>query len=219
MDAPELKAWRAKLRAELIARRMAVDSEVHARWSAAIARDLGTLLEGIAPRRIVGFCWPYQAEFDARPVVERCLARGVRAALPVVVAPRTPMIFRQWTAETKLAPGVYDIPAPVDTAEVVPDVVLAPLAGFDEQGYRLGYGGGFFDRTLGAMARRPLAIGVGFELGRVATIYPQWHDAAMDYVVTETGTYRREASGLVPVRAVALPLGILSTGFPSAEAP
>jgi len=219
MDAQELKAWRARLRAELIARRVAIDSERHARWSESIARDLDTLLEGVPSARIVAFCWPYQAEFDARPLVQRCLARGVRAALPVVVAPRTPMIFRGWTPETKLAPGVYDIPAPVDTEEVLPDVVLAPLAGFDEQGYRLGHGGGFFDRTLGAMERRPLAIGVGFELGRVPTIYPQWHDAAMDYVVTEKGTYRREASGLVPTRAAALPFGILSAGFPSAEAP
>ena len=218
MDPQELKTWRTRLRGELIARRMAVDHDQHARWSEAIARDLGTLLDGVPPRRIIAFCWPYQAEFDARPVVQRCLARGVRAALPVVVAPRTPMIFRSWTPETKLAPGVYDIPTPVDTDEVVPDVVLAPLAGFDEQGYRLGFGGGFFDRTLGAMTRRPLAIGVGFELGRVPTIYPQWHDATMDYVVTERGTFRRETGRLVAARAAALPFGILSSGFPSAEA-
>lgn len=206
-DPQDLKAWRTRLRAELIARRMAVDPERHARWSEGVARDLGTLLEGVPPGRIIAFCWPYQAEFDARPVVQRCLARGVRAALPVVVAPRTPMIFRQWTPDTRLVPGVYDIPTPVGSEEVVPDVVLAPLAGFDEQGYRLGFGGGFFDRTLGAMSPRPLAIGVGFELGRVPTIYPQWHDAAMDYVVTEKGTYRRGASGLVPARATALALG------------
>ena len=218
MNPQELKPWRAKLRAELITRRVAVEPERHARWSEAIARDLGTLLEGVPPGRIIAFCWPYQAEFDARPVVEGCLARGVRAALPVVVAPRTPMIFRQWTPETKLVPGVYDIPTPVDTDEVVPDVVLAPLAGFDEQGYRLGFGGGFFDRTLGAMPARPIAIGVGFELGRVPTIYPQWHDAYMDYVVTEGGTFRRVDSRLVPIRADALPFGILSSGFPSAEA-
>ena len=206
-DPQDLKAWRTRLRAELIARRMAVDPERHARWSEGVARDLGTLLEGVPPGRIIAFCWPYQAEFDARPVVQRCLARGVRAALPVVVAPRTPMIFRQWTPDTRLVPGVYDIPTPVGSEEVVPDVVLAPLAGFDEQGYRLGFGGGFFDRTLGAMSPRPLAIGVGFELGRVPTIYPQWHDAAMDYVVTEKGTYRRGASGLVPARATGLALG------------
>lgn len=218
MDPQELKAWRTRLRRELITRRMAVDPERHANWSEAIARDLGTLLEGVPPGRIIAFCWPYQAEFDARPIVHRCLARGVRAALPVVVAPRTPMVFRSWTPETKMAPGVYEIPAPVDTEEVVPDVALAPLAGFDEQGYRLGYGGGFFDRTLGSMTKRPLAIGVGFELGRVPTIYPQWHDAAMDYVVTEGGTFRRQAGRLVSAPAAAVPFGILSSGFPSAEA-
>ena len=218
MDPQELKSWRARLRAELIARRVAIDPEQHARWSDAIGRELDALLASVPPGHVIAFCWPYQAEYDPRPVVRRCLARGGRAALPVVVAPRQPMVFRRWTPETKIAPGIYDIPVPVESEDVVPDVVLAPLAGFDEQGYRLGFGGGFFDRTLGAMQRRPLVIGIGFELSRVPTIYPQWHDAAMDYIVTEKGTYRREANGLALTRVAAPPFGILSPGFPSSEA-
>jgi 5-formyltetrahydrofolate cyclo-ligase len=86
---------------------------------------------------------------------------------------------------------------PIDSAEVVPDIALIPLAGFDDQGFRLGYGGGFFDRTLAALAPGPLAIGVGFELARVPTIYPQPYDVPLDYVVTELGLQRRVEEKLV----------------------
>jgi 5-formyltetrahydrofolate cyclo-ligase len=107
------------------------------------------------------------------------------------------MVFREWTPQTKMAAGVYDIPIPIESAEVVPNIALIPLAGFDDAGYRLGYGGGFFDRTLAVLAPRPLAIGVGFELARVPTIYPQPHDIPLDYVVTELGIQRREGDRLV----------------------
>jgi 5-formyltetrahydrofolate cyclo-ligase len=83
--------------------------------------------------------------------------------------------------------GVWDIPQPKARNVVVPDVALAPLVGFDAERYRLGYGGGFFDMTLGSLQPRPFAIGVGFELGRLATVYPQPHDVRMNAIVTEDG--------------------------------
>ena len=193
MDEQTLKAWRTRLRAELIARRTAADPAQRAKWSVAIEAALEALLHDVGGK-IVSFCWPYQAEFDARPLVLRALSRGARAALPVVVAARTPMVFREWTPQTKMGAGVYDIPIPLESLEVVPNVALIPLAGFDDAGYRLGYGG---DRTLAVLAPRPLAIGVGFELARVPTIHPQPHDIPLDYVVTELGILRREADRLV----------------------
>ena len=196
MDTQTLKAWRVKLRAELIARRLAASPEHRQKWNASIDAHLEQLLHD-APGKTIAFCWPYQAEYDARSLIVRLLARGARAALPVVVAPRQPMVFKLWTPDTKMRAGVYDIPVPEDSPEVVPDVALPPLAGFDEQGYRLGYGGGFFDRTLAALAPRPMTIGVGFELARVPTIYPQWHDIPLDYIATEIGVHRREAGRLV----------------------
>ncbi|MEZ5592020.1 MAG: 5-formyltetrahydrofolate cyclo-ligase [Gammaproteobacteria bacterium] len=74
---------------------------------------------------------------------------------------------------------------------VEPDVLLVPLVGFDDKAYRLGYGGGYFDRTIAAMRQRPLAIGIGYELARLNTIYPQPHDIPMDAIVTEQGLFRR----------------------------
>jgi hypothetical protein len=74
--------------------------------------------------------------------------------------------------------------------------VLLPMNGWDAQGYRLGYGGGFFDRTLAALAKKPIVIGVTYELARMETIQPQAWDIPMDYVVTERGVYRRDPEGL-----------------------
>ena len=196
MDEQALKVWRTELRAQLIARRLAADPTDRARWSAAIEARLERLLTDVSGKS-VAFCWPYQAEYDARPLILRFLTRGARAALPVVVAPRQPMVFREWTPETKMVAGVYGIPVPVESPEVLPAVALMPLAGFDDAGYRLGYGGGFFDRTLAVVTPRPLAIGVGFELARVPTIYPQLHDIPLDYVVTELGVQRRAGGKLV----------------------
>jgi 5-formyltetrahydrofolate cyclo-ligase len=196
MDEQTLKAWRTQLRAELIARRLAANIEDRTRWNSAIDAFIEALLADVAGK-IIAYCWPYQAEYDARSLILRFLERGAEAALPVVVAPRQPMVFRQWTPETKMLAGVYDIPFPIDSPELVPDIALIALAGFDDAGYRLGYGAGFFDRTLAAIAPRPMTIGVGFELARVPTIYPQWHDIPLDYVVTELGIRRRIGGRLV----------------------
>src|SRR5690606_20723729 len=114
------------------------------------------------------------------------------AALPVVVERNAPLEFWRWTATTELCSrGIWNIPSPVERVPVVPDVVLVPLLGFDEQCYRLGYGGGYYDRTLAALEPKPLAIGVGFEHGRLETIRPQPHDVPLDWIVTEARTLRR----------------------------
>lgn len=198
MEPQDLKAWRTNARDQLIERRLSVGAEQRARWSRSIRRYLEQLLTE-ASWRTIGFCWPHRGEYDARPIVLDCLERGARAALPIVVAPRQPLVFCEWSPKTKMSVGVYDIPIPVDSPQVTPDIVLIPLAGFDDLGYRLGYGAGFFDRTLASWGeRRAKAIGIGFELARIPTIHPQWHDIAMDYVVTELGAYRRGPTGLVP---------------------
>jgi 5,10-methenyltetrahydrofolate synthetase len=112
-----------------------------------------------------------------------------------------PLEFRKWWPGAPMTPGVYDIPVPDGTELVVPDAAIVPMNGFDEQGYRLGYGGGYFDRTLAACTPRPLAIGVSFELARLPTIHPQPHDIAMDFIVTEFGVRAVEAGSLVALPA------------------
>ena len=210
MDERAVKIWRAELRPQLIERRVSSGDEDRAGWSSAIDGYLERLLSNVSGR-VIAFCWPYQAEYDARPVIRGCLARGARGALPVVVGPRRPMVFRQWMPDTKTLPGVYDIPIPVESPEVLPDIALIPCVGFDEQGYRMGYGAGFFDRTLAALQPKPVAVGIAFELSRIATIHPQWHDVRLDYVVTEKGTQQIGT----PHAAESLPKSMTNRGGPT----
>lgn len=188
MTLDEIKAWRKTQRAELIARREAISVEQRTRWNQQIT---ASLIDGFPcpAQAVVGFCWPYKGEFDARFAVHAWRASGAQAALPEVVQNRAPLQFRLWRPGVAMRAGVYDIPIPVDTPIVVPDVAIVPMNGFDVQGYRLGYGGGFFDRTLAAWEPRMIAIGVAYEVLRLATIYPQLHDIPMDFVVTEAGIY------------------------------
>jgi 5-formyltetrahydrofolate cyclo-ligase len=112
-------------------------------------------------------------------------ARGGRTALPIVVEKGQPLIFRAYVPGDRLEKGVWNIPIPAEGDPVLPDIVISPIVGIDPRNYRLGYGGGFFDRTLAAMPFKPLVIGVGYEHQRIATIYPQPHDIPMDRIVTE----------------------------------
>ena len=142
------------------------------------------------------FCWPIKGEYDARHLARTLRARGALTALPVVVAPKTPLIFREWHPGVNMAMGALNIPYPVGSAEIIPQAVLLPMNGWDPQGYRLGYGAGFFDRTLASLPKRPLTIGVTYELAKMDTIHPQSWDIPLDYVVTERGVYRRDPEGL-----------------------
>ncbi len=197
---PQIKAWRTQQRARLIAQRAAASRDQRQRWNAAISELLESgfpLLAGMT----IGFCWPFKGEFDARFAIRNFRQRGATAALPEVVAKARPLQFRKWWPGAPMRPGVYGIPVPDGTEIVVPDAAIVPMNGFDEQGYRLGYGGGYFDCTLAATAPRPLAIGVGFELARLPTIQPQPHDIAMDFVVTESGVHAVVDARLVRISA------------------
>ncbi|MGA8757705.1 MAG: 5-formyltetrahydrofolate cyclo-ligase [Stellaceae bacterium] len=190
MDLAEVKAWRRDERKRLLALRTGAPAADRRSWGDAIEARLWEVLAkrtGIT----LGVYWPFQAEFDPRPLVHRLIAEGFSAALPVVVDKKGPLEYRLWRPDEPLVDGVWGIPIPQRRQVVVPQAVLAPLVGFDRGCYRLGYGGGYFDLTLAAASPRPLAIGVGFELSRIETIYPQEFDAPMDLIVTEAGLHRR----------------------------
>jgi 5,10-methenyltetrahydrofolate synthetase len=195
MDPSSLKAWRKKERERLIAARERVTPETLEAWRLRIDRSLELSFPGLAGSKLA-FCWPIKGEYDARHIARTLRERGTLTALPVVVAPKTPLVFREWHPGVSLATGALDIPYPADSAEVVPTAVLLPMNGWDQQGYRLGYGAGFFDRTLASLARRPVVIGVAYEMARLDTIHPQSWDIPVDYVVTERGVYRRDPEGL-----------------------
>ena len=196
MNDAELRAWRKTQRDERVTLRLALDRATLDEYRHRIDQYLEQGFPNLA-RGIIGLCWPFKNEYDPRHLAARLRARGAMTALPVVVGPKQPLAFRQWQPGVPMTIGVYDIPYPASGALVVPNTLLIPMNGFDQAGFRLGYGGGFFDRTLAAMSPRPATIGVTFELAAIATIHPQPYDIPMDYVVTERGVYRRDPDGLV----------------------
>jgi len=186
-EAPlDIAAWRKEERKRLIAARMALLAAEREAMDEAIREQLAAQI-GPAEGRVISAYWPFRAEPDLRPLLRRVRDEGARVALPIVVAKGQPLIFREWLPGSKLARGVWNIPYPEDGPEVVPDVSIAPVVGFDAGCYRLGYGGGFFDRTLASLPQRPRCFGVGYESQRIATIHPQVHDIPMVAVVTEQG--------------------------------
>ena len=188
----DVARWRKAERERLIAARMALAVEVRAVATAAIADDLDRLISTAADV-IVSVYWPIRAEPDLREWMRARWHRGTRIALPVARALRQPLEFREWRPDAPLARGLWQIPFPADGAQLVPTVVIAPLVGFDAGCYRLGYGGGFFDRTLAALRTRRVAIGLGYPMAAIPTIFPQPHDVPMDLIITGSGPPLRRA--------------------------
>lgn len=188
MDWKDITAWRKAQREQWIAWRGAIPEVQRAAWGERMTASLCAMLP--APQKaVVGFCWPFKAEFDARYAVRHWREQGAVAALPEVTGKGRPLRFSRWWPGAPMKRGVYDIPVPDGTAVVLPDIAIVPMNACDARGYRLGYGGGYFDRTLAALERRVVAIGVTWDACRLASIYPQAHDIAMDFVVTEAGIY------------------------------
>ncbi len=151
--------------------------------SASIARQLEKALPQLCTARFA-FTWPMPGEPDLREAAARWVVAGAEASLPETVKGR-PLTFRPWTPDVPMRPGVWNIPVPDTDAVVTPDILLIPCLGYDDAGYRLGNGGGYYDRTLAAIHPRPLAIGVGWSHAVLPSIDPQPHDIPMDLIVTE----------------------------------
>jgi len=203
----EVREWRRAMRVDLLAKRAAVPRAERQR----VRELLGKALLGEFPElrsAVIGFYWPFKNEIDVNTPVQELLALGAEAALPVVVEKQQPLEFWRWYPGMKLARGLWNIPVPGERNVLQPDALIVPLLGFDAAGYRLGYGGGYYDRTLATLAPRPLTVGVGYELGRLETIYPQAHDIPLDAIVTEADTARHRFRGLPLNNAGSGPAGV-----------
>ncbi len=159
-----------------------------------MARALGENLDVLLAARfgslsgqVVSGYWPIKSEADLRPWMLRLIRAGATVALPAVAARAAPLVFRPWVPDAPMRRGHWNILEPDTDDSVAPTIALAPLVGWDGDGYRLGYGGGYFDRTLAALRPPAFAIGVGFQDARLRTIYPQPHDIRLDAIVTDAG--------------------------------
>jgi 5-formyltetrahydrofolate cyclo-ligase len=177
---------KADLRAAALAAREALNADDRAVAAHAIAVR-GLPIE-IKPGVVIAAYSPIRSEIDPAPLVRNVASQGARLALPVVTARGQSLRFRIWSPNDRLMPGQLGIlePSPA-AAEIVPDIVLVPLAAFDRAGHRIGYGAGHYDRTLAQMrkSRAVVAIGLAFAAQEVEAVPALRHDVALDYVLTD----------------------------------
>jgi 5-formyltetrahydrofolate cyclo-ligase len=182
-------------KAELRVRALAQRERAHAVFGADAALALASLpwpakLE-MHSKTVSGF-HPYQSEIDVRLLLGRLSGDGWTTCLPVVIGKGMPLEFRRWFAGEPLVAGLWGILRPSNDAEIVePDVLLVPMLAFDLQGYRLGYGGGFYDRTLEKLRERKkvVAIGVAYAAQEIDAVPYDGHDQRLDFVMTEKGVF------------------------------
>jgi len=183
----DVDQWRKGERERLIHLRLDIPAATRAEFAGRIATGIDAVI-GKVEGLMVSFYWPFRGEPDLRPWAARVVANGGKTALPLIVDHGLPLKFRAWKLGDKLQPGIWNIPAPAEGEDVIPDVIIVPLVGWDRQFYRLGHGGGFFDRTLEALSvHAPKVIGIGYSATELKTIHPQPHDIPMQVIVTEKG--------------------------------
>lgn len=187
--------WRKKKRSELLTRRQAITKNDRIQWSMGITASLEHGFP-ILCRSTVGFYWPYRGEYDPRPAMSTVHKSGGALALPKIDSKSKQLYFHKWWKEAPMITGAHHIPVTDGTELVKVNAIIVPMLGFDLQGYRLGYGGGYYDRTIDKIYPSPLIIGVAFEILKLDSIYPRAHDIAMDFIVTEAGIYQVSKKGI-----------------------
>ncbi len=188
MDHAEPQALKANLRREAAARRKQAHA-AHPQAGLALMQHFKNAIEVPAGAVISGF-WPMGDEIDVRPLLAQLHASGHPIALPVVVKKGLPLIFRSWHPGLTLVSGGFGTEMPPPSAtELEPEILIVPLLAFDSEGYRLGYGGGFYDRTLDKLRNGgggdPLAVGVAFSAQHVGRVPRDDFDQPLDWIVTE----------------------------------
>ncbi|MBU4529989.1 MAG: 5-formyltetrahydrofolate cyclo-ligase [Hoeflea sp.] len=182
----DVSLFRKAERRRLYAARQGVSPAERKDMAAAISSRLTEMLGDISGRTIALY-WPIRGEINLRAWMVEAASRGARICLPVVVEKHQPVEFHRWTPDCAMAKGFWNIPVPANGEPLVPEVVIVPLLGVDEQGYRLGNGGGYYDRTLAQLPGDLLSIGVGQSFARMKTIFPMPWDIPMKRVVLSDG--------------------------------
>lgn len=184
----------AKVQARTAARH--ARAAAFARHGSAAAQRLAAIgldFSGLASHAVVSGFSAIGDEIDPRPLLTTVIAGGYRVCLPVMQGKGLPLLFRAWTPGDPTTPGVWGIDEPLTTASrLEPDVLLVPLLAFDATGFRLGYGGGFYDRTIADLrAKKPvIAIGLAFDEQRIDSVPHAAYDQRLDWVLTPSGPVR-----------------------------
>jgi len=179
----DVMRWRKAERSRLYRLRKAIGEAQRERAQRTLAAALDALLAERETACLAAY-WPIHDEPDLRPWMRRKASSGLPVALPVIVAEGEPLKFARWRPGDALRRGRWGIAEPAGLDWLVPDLVIVPLLGVDAKRFRLGNGGGYYDRTLAAASPRPMTVGVGFDGARIDTIYPLPHDIPLDSIVT-----------------------------------
>lgn len=183
----DVSVFRRAERQRLYERRKQESPEDGRTMAARLSGRLTEILGDVSGRSIAAY-WPIRGETNLRAWMSDATRRGARICLPVVVAKDQPIQFHHWTPDCPMAKGIWNIPVPAIPEPLQPEIVIVPLLGFDERGYRLGNGGGYYDRTLARLPAEVLTIGVGQPFARMNTIYPMPWDIPMKKIVLGDGT-------------------------------
>ena len=189
-EAETVEAAKANLRSAALRKRQAIGSNARAD---AARRAAELFFDTVQPEKgkCVSAYWPIRDELDSKPLLIRLMDEGFVVGLPVVVGPELPLTFRRWEDGMPLYPaGLGTLEPGSDAPEVVPEIMVMPLLGFDRAGTRLGYGGAYYDRTLAAMTPKPLIVGYAFAAQEVERIPREPHDIGLDILITEGGAQR-----------------------------
>ncbi len=194
MDNSESSQAREKkaLRKALIAARLNMTDR---QQRAAVLQDVMRIWLVGRPDIVVGAYWPIKGEFDPLPALHRWKEDGElieqpqprRIGLPVVDKVHKTMVFHAWYPGCRMEEDAYGIPKPKDTEVIVPTLLFISCVGYGPGGHRLGYGGGFYDRTLASLQPRPFTVGLGFTHGFLPDLEPESHDIALDAILNENG--------------------------------
>jgi 5,10-methenyltetrahydrofolate synthetase len=186
--APDKKA----LRQALIAQRLALPDRLER--AEALQRVLRIWLVG-RPDTVIGAYWPIKGEFDPLPALHRWKEDGElldepqlrRIGLPVVNKLHKTLTFHAWYPGCPMEADAYGIPKPKDTELIFPTLLFVPCVGYGPGGYRLGYGGGFYDRTLASLQPKPFTVGLGYGPGFIDDFEPEPHDVPLDAILNDHG--------------------------------
>ena len=178
---------KAALRIRARAARALLDSGERADAAELAARHFFNAI-ALDPSDVVAVYWRIRDELDCQPILVKLMDSGQKVVLPVVMGPEEPLDLRVWEQGASLYEAGFGTLAPSDLApRAEPDVVVMPLLAYDRLGTRLGYGGGYYDRTLASMKKRPRLIGLAFSAQELDRIPREAHDVPLDAVVTEAG--------------------------------
>jgi 5-formyltetrahydrofolate cyclo-ligase len=184
---PKIEEVKAALRLKARSTRAALHPAARSTAAQSVAGHFFTAVP-LQPADIVAGYWRIKDEMDCQPILVRLMDSFQPVCLPVVLGDELPLELRLWEQGAALYEAGFGTLAPSELApQVEPDIIIVPLLGFDKRGTRLGYGGGYYDRTLEKLSRKPRLVGIAFAAQEIEMIPREAHDVPLDMIVTEQG--------------------------------